>query len=414
MKALKYILIVIVALALIMGIGICLYISFVKDLSPNESLMIAILVTFFSMFISWILTHVYSQISLRFHTKIAKQQHEENIRTYAIKAAEKVFNLSNELKKLAENLKTGLEEQDGGNDLEICNLVLKERFISTVHCIETLKSMNDTFLSDWRGVIGEEIEKQEALEGQIENLEKERRLIEDLYSQVVSVEDLSSVEKYIRATEKRLESKIKALPFKIQQSSPKTKKHDITVACPECSELNSAKIRAKTGAKKLVLCSNCNRYFAVKEAPSGTLETVNVPMYAFLATCPICSNDFNDELPDFPGTSKRIECERCGFTLLLSKNPDAVNVKVPRDYRHKVSKKVITLVYEKLQNRPWSKFIHKEIAKELVLSHTMVARAINHLINSGKIQKPSIKDELFEQEALDEPADAKGETQEIG
>jgi len=402
-------LIVIVALALIAGIGICLYISFVKDLSPNESLMMAILVTFFSMFISWILTHVYSQISLRFHTEIVRQQHEENIRTYAIKAAEKVFNLSNELKKLAESLKSGLEEQDEEDNVEICNLVLKERFISTVHLIETLKSMNDTFLSDWRGVIGEEIEKQEALEGQIENLEKERRLIEDLYSQVVSVDDLSSVEKYIRATEKRLESKIKALPFKIQQSSSKTKKHDITVSCPECSELNSAKIRAKTGVKKLVLCSNCNKYFAVKETPSGTLETINVPMYTFLATCPICSNDFNDELPDFSGTSKRIECERCGFTLLLSKNPDGVKVKVPKDYRHKVSKKVINLVYEKLQDRPWSKSIHKEIAEELVLSHTMVARAINHLINSGKIQKPTIKDKLSEQEAPDEPADAKGE-----
>ena len=393
MNVLKYILIAIVALALIVGIGICLNISFVKTLSSNESLMLGILVTFFSMFISWILTHVYSQISLTDHINIARQQHEENIRTYAIKAAEKVFNLSNELKKLAENSKTGLEEQDE-EDAETSNLVLKEKFISTIQLVETLKSMKDTFLSDWRGVIGEELEKQEVLESQIEKLEQERLLFEDVYSQVVSVEDLSSVERYIRSTEKRLESKIKSLPFKIQPSSTKTKKHEVTVACPECSELNSAKIRSKTGARKLVLCSNCNRYFTVKKTSDGILEVIITPMYKFLATCPICSTDFNDELPDWVGTSKKFVCEKCGFPLMASKNPDGVNVKVPKNYRHKVSEKMIDLVYAKLQDRPWVKSIHKDIATELGLSNSKVSIAINKLINSGRIQKPLLKDNV--------------------
>ena len=124
MKKLKYTLIVIVVLALITGIGICLYFSFTKDLSPNEPLMMAILVTFFSMFISWILTHVYSQLSLNVHTEIVRKQHEENIRTYAIKAAEKLRDVGYVVENVVAiiNRQEGTEADDAMDDADL-NLI---------------------------------------------------------------------------------------------------------------------------------------------------------------------------------------------------------------------------------------------------------------------------------------------------
>ena len=56
-----------------------------------------------------------------------------------------------------------------------------ERLIGAIHIVEMLRSVNDTSLSDWQGVIGEELEKQkekqeeaEARKEQVieENLEK--------------------------------------------------------------------------------------------------------------------------------------------------------------------------------------------------------------------------------------------------
>lgn len=133
MKAVKILVVVVVAFALIAGIGLCLYISFTKTLTANESLMVNILVTLFAIFISWIVTHLYSQLNLEARTEEVRKQHEENIRTYAIKAAEKVYNLSNELKRLTERLETSIEELSESEDTDICNLVLKEKIISTIH-----------------------------------------------------------------------------------------------------------------------------------------------------------------------------------------------------------------------------------------------------------------------------------------
>ena len=48
---------------------------------------------------------------------------------------------------------------------------------SITHIIDTLKSTNDTFLSDWKGVIGTEIEQQQQTEAQIIELSKN---IEDM------------------------------------------------------------------------------------------------------------------------------------------------------------------------------------------------------------------------------------------
>ena len=94
---------------------------------------------------------------------------------YALKASEKVNNLSNELNKLAAYLEQELSYVDYENPKEALS-AREERIESAIHLIRTLKSVNDTSLSDWEGVIGDELEEQR--EEQIEKEEQLKELME--------------------------------------------------------------------------------------------------------------------------------------------------------------------------------------------------------------------------------------------
>ena len=61
MQKIQYILIGIVIIALLFGLGLCLYIAGTRQLTTNETVMLGILLTVFSVLISWILTHLRGQ-----------------------------------------------------------------------------------------------------------------------------------------------------------------------------------------------------------------------------------------------------------------------------------------------------------------------------------------------------------------
>ncbi len=85
-----------------------------------------------------------------------QEVHRTNLRTYALKAAEKVTNLSNELSRLSTYLQQELDYTDYRNTEEKLQ-AKEERLESAIHLLSTLKSVNDTSLSDWQGVIGDEL-----------------------------------------------------------------------------------------------------------------------------------------------------------------------------------------------------------------------------------------------------------------
>ena len=97
--------------------------------------------------------------------------HRTNLRTYALKAAEKVTNLSNELSRLSAYLQQELDYTDYRNTEEELQ-AKEERLESAIRLLSTLKSVNDTSLSDWQGVIGDELAEQRE---QIHEREQELR-----------------------------------------------------------------------------------------------------------------------------------------------------------------------------------------------------------------------------------------------
>lgn len=388
MRVLKGMLIVLVVVGLVTALVVCLYVSFTKTLSANECLMVGILVTVFSILVSWILTHIYSQVALQSRTEEVRKQHEENIRTYAVKAAEKVFNLSGELNRLIENLRNVLEDYDEEEDPFVYNLVLRERITSTVHLVETLKSMNDTFLSDWKGVIGEQIQQQQNLEKQIseiaEEVERQKRIKEQLESQFVSYAELEDIETHIKEAEKQLYQKVLQLPFRARPVISKPKKQDIVVECPACGMGNIVSMRPRKGARKAFQCKECKEHLKVVYETESEFEVEKIPMEEFSEKCPLCGGKIEGSIAGYPGAMKDFVCAECNCEILVTKKKDGVNVRQSRK-GVEIPQKLLEKIYRELPEEGLDKDMHKIIADKLGLSNSLVYRAIKMLKTQGKI-----------------------------
>ncbi len=388
MKKWQYFIISSVILGLLIGLGVTLNVATKPNLSANESLLLGILISIFSILISWIATHIYSQLSLKEITEEVKRNHAENLNTYAEKAAEKVFNLSNEFDRLKENLTSIIEDTEDDENIENINLILRERILLTIHLVETLRSMNDTFLSDWKGVIGDKIQKQQSLEIQIDEISKElarqMNLKEDLESQVVSYEEIESIQKHIDQIEQGLEQKLKALPFGFRAiaSTRKPKKRNVEIPCPNCNSLNIVNIRPRGGARKVFHCEDCNTHIKIVYSNATDYTTEIIPLIDIEVECPLCKSSIPNNIPNIPGALKKITCRECELQIIVTKKKDGVNIKT--GYAKNIPQKVLDIVLDKLPPQPWEKSIHIKIAEELGLSNTVVNKAIGVLLNQGK------------------------------
>src|SRR5271157_3136362 len=86
------------------GVVICLIVIVTATLSSRESLLLSLVLTIVSMLGSWLASRFYAETSFN-----------ENLRTFALKAAEKVDNLSKELDRLAVYLQQELDDDDYKN-----------------------------------------------------------------------------------------------------------------------------------------------------------------------------------------------------------------------------------------------------------------------------------------------------------
>ena len=389
MKGFQYFLIGIVIIALSFGLVLCLYIAATRQLTTNETVMLGIILTVLSVLISWVLTHLYSQATLRTSTEEVKRLHAENIRTFAVKAAEKVFNLSTEFDRLNSYLRNIDYSDIESTEIEI--LVLNERIHATVHLIETLKSMNDTFLSDWRGVIGDEIQQQQNLEQQISEiqaqLESQERMKDFLEEHTVSYDDLEGVQQHIDEMERRLREMISELPFRVRPITRKLIKQDIPIDCPSCASTNVSTLKMRKGARKLIYCANCKKPFKIEVDSSGSLTAEVIPIVDFQIACILCSSEIHDTIPDYPGAFKRVTCQNCELEVTVVKTKDGVNAEA--GYRKRLPAKFIEEVFENLPAQPWPKGVHKEIAERLGVSNSAVTSAIAKLLDEGRIAKRS-------------------------
>lgn len=91
---------ILVLIGLILGMIACLIVATMIELNPRETTLVSVLLAIFSIVASWLATHLYSEAGADEMRRVLKKEHAENLRTYALKAAEKAQNLSSEVDRL--------------------------------------------------------------------------------------------------------------------------------------------------------------------------------------------------------------------------------------------------------------------------------------------------------------------------
>lgn len=378
---------VIIVVAFILGIGFCIYLMLGGSLSEKETALLSIVLTIFSILATWIVTHMYTQSQHKKAIQTVQEVHRANLRTYALKAAEKVNNLSNQLGLLAAYLQESVDETDSERVQEDL-MVKQERIGSAIRMIGTLKSVNDTALSDWEDVIGDELDEQR--EKQTERQEEVKELIDRLESLSESQLDTQQyAQDSTQVLAKEIESLRKDLrsiaiswglsPVPLVKSSEKKTRVNVESRCPSCEESITYTQKQKPTSIKTIKCKSCgmkliSRYSAEKrfvlEPHQNVMERI---------VCPSCKNECEVLLDTLPNSSAVVNCENCHATLTIIRSMQGINIKTD----HSLTEDIIELVKNNLPPQPWPKGINKSIADKLGLPNKLVAEATQTLIARG-------------------------------
>lgn len=395
-----------VVILFILGILLCIYFISSSDLSGREGSLISIILSIFSILATWIVTHMYSESQHKKAIEEVQEFHRTNLQTYAKKAAEKVNNLSNELNRLSAYL---YEELDR-SDIENVNKLLlsrEERMSSAIHIVNSLKSVNDTALSDWEGVIGDVLDKQreekEEQEEEIRDLiERLQGLSEIQYDSSRASQDRTEIlKKEVDALRRDMRSIITGLGLsqvKLRKSKRKAKV-DVVLECIECKTPMEYRQRPKSNGYKSLKCASCgaeliSRYNENQGFFFELRRTVSEN-----ATCPECEHVYTCNLNNLPGSTVELTCDNCQTQLCISRTIRGINIKIKgpqpsKRISEKIKEEDLKTVQDLLPQQPWPKGVHRVVAEKSGLSNTTVHRAIQKLIQRG-IYKPQIDGKLF-------------------
>jgi uncharacterized protein (UPF0333 family) len=374
------------------GIFWCMHALGKGNLTSTDSALFSVVLTGLSILASWVVTEMYSSDQHKAAIEEVQEAHRTNLRTYGLKAAEKVTNLSNELNRLSTYLQQELDYTEYRNTEEEL-LAKEERLESAIHLINTLKSVNDTSLSDWQGVIGEELDEQRE-----EKHERERELRmalaemeEMLRLQTAELRDRQQPNQEIRAEMESLRRDLRLMvsaaggvpvPF---HRIAKTR-HTIETSCPGCGAGLKYKQSASIKSVKAVRCTDCqSRFVARYDEKKGHYLLPREPtIEAF--ECPSC--DARNEIPldPVPSGSAAGECKSCGCGIIVIRSTDGVRVRLASQQiltRQALSEELIERVKKSLPPQPWPTGTHKKIALDLDVSFSTVSRAITELIKRG-------------------------------
>ncbi len=378
---------------MIVGIVACLWRITQSAPTPNEALLLSLFLTPLSIIGSWIVSRFYSESS-----------YNKSLRIFALKAAEKVTNLSNELDRLSVFIQEELKDNEYDSPTEAI-LAKNLRFEGAIHIINTLKSVNDRSLSDWQGVIGEEIsaqrevqeEKEETLRELLERLDSLQHATldstqshhdeerEHLFSEVAS----------IRNDLRFLASRVSGVPV-VPTRVPKRK--DVQKPCPNCGHILQYRQKSKAKSVMGTQCPKCGARLCSREADGDfilsprTLVDDNV-------ICPSCAQKLEIKMDPVPGSVLEIDCLNCSAALRVSRGhtglrsrlrgqPNAGSSPVPLG--EEFLKKVAGL----MGPQPWAKGQSQVVAGTLEVNPRLVGRATQELIRRG-IFKPQIDGKLY-------------------
>jgi hypothetical protein len=364
-----------------LGVLACLVSIGTGDLNARESLLLSVVLTIISIMGSWVLSRYYAETSFN-----------ENLRTFALKAAEKVDNLSKELDRLAVYLQQELDDTDYRNAPE--NLMGKEyRIEGAIHMLSTLKSVNDRSLSDWQGVIGKELD--ERREEQEQREEQLRELIERVDS--LSLTQAATPTKNADALEGALKGEINAIRADLRVLASqvggvplrrsKTSRVEVDNPCPKCTSVVHYRQREKLNSVKAVRCSNCDARLVSLPAGDGFRLVLREPIKESVA-CPGCDAPMDVLLDPVPGSSMLTRCRRCGGEVRVNRNSRDITLRLGATKNAPVAltEEIIANVERVMPPQPWPKGASRKVAEGLGLPQSTVAKAVKELIRRGKFQ----------------------------
>lgn len=389
---------------LVIGVLTVLLVLSFSTLTTRETGLMSTILTLLSILATWIVSFLYSESIHRNSISEAKESHQENLRTYALKASEKVTNLSDQLSQLSAFLEEELNASDFETIQELVNS-REQRIVSAIQMLAMLKSVNDTSLSDWQGVIGEELEeqreeKQELQEYVLELTDRLERVLEREASQ----SEKSQKEKEIQLLSLRndLSKMINEVSGRrpVPKIARKSIRKDISMKCPKCESELGYRQRAKKNSAKKVECSECkSRYVSLYDESKGSFYLEVSKDISEEIECEDCSSVITTTLNSFPGSVSNVDCEQCEakYRLVRYHNGEVrlKRIGIAPSSGMNLTDEIIDKVRLQLPNQPWPRHIHKTVAQELGISNGMAQKAIRRLINKG-VFKEQVNGQLYE------------------
>lgn len=381
-----------------------------KQLTNIENMLLSQLQMILSIIVTWIITHLYSQQQQYNVLSQAEESHRTNLRSYARQAAEKVNNLSEQLDKLSEYLRVELEETYSQDNPKDALLEISERMLSAIHIVNTLKSVNDTSLSDWQGVIGdlldERREEKEEQEKEIRKfIEKTLPLFQEKNVENVNPENDAKVLE-LKLSVDSLKNELRSLiasktTSSIRIGSISGGREDIVSRCPHCNAIVSYRHRKNyTSKMRGVKCDACQTQLVSKYDPDkGFQLEVRRPVPEEVK-CPGCNHIFTVKIDMLASPGITLSCPNCSAEVVVRRQANKVKIKLKNTLADKETtilptgelkettilptEELLDLVKKELPPQPWPQNTHKDVAAKLGLSHKAVRGAIQSLINQGE------------------------------
>ena len=385
----KWVINISIVILILSIIGIIIWLS-LKGLTTNETTLLSVLLTVISIIATWVVSNFFSFASHKATIEEVKTEYQNNLRTYALNASEKVDNLSNELTKLALYLQEELDKDEDNEEYALMSKV--ERLNSAIHIVNTLKSINDTSLSDWKGVIGDELEEREE-----EREEREEKLFEltDKIEEILETRDkteifdtheIASIRRQLNQISHSINLPVKRIPRK----SKKAPKDKITKPCENCEATLSYSQRTNPNSHKVVKCNVCTtRYLSRYETEKG-FYLIADSKENIEFECPNCDSKLTEELSNLPYSKINCTCNECNTEIKLTRaiggNTKASVVQnTKKRVKGQISEEILQKVIDTLPEQPWPTGIHRTVGEKLGYSNNFIFRCISNLVENGRL-----------------------------
>lgn len=378
-------------------VGLIIYIG-TKPLTGNESLLLSVLLTIVSILATWIVSKYYSDDSINKAVEKINAENQSKLKTYAEKATEKVDSLSNELQKLSIFLQDELDQEYENHDEEMISR--EERLKSAIYITETLKSINDNALSDWKGVIPSELEEREELEREKnEEVSSITDRLEEVVSELQRSGEAEVINDSSESTSKQIEDLRKEISvlarsfggprFTKSLGRKKSIKQEVTSNCPACKSTITYKQRPQANSVKVFNCESCATEIMGKWDPDNGFHLELPEIKSETVNCPSCGTENSIDLSTKVYTANEVECKNCHIPFRATRKLHEIQLKSLEDSHHetipaKITDDLIGQVKLVLPPQPWPIGTHRQIGDQIGVPPRMVTKIMNILIDRGE------------------------------